>query len=838
VILKSTTDERVSWEVDSTSSKPFTLLEQLEPRILLSGDGLLNIAPDPLDSLLDNMPQIVQYAEVLDTSEQAEEQAPSDTHNSDIYPPIFTLSADDESVETAESPAGLDEALGQEVSALTGQIEAGHSEQNSAVVIETTVDEFENNETVITTEDENLPVNIDENISTEEATSIEIRGPPANELEDDLSNANLEDVALQTQNSVLDEYAAEMQPDGTVELPGLYLVDPTVDYFDGQIVYLDFGGVENVTYDGPVVVEGIDIPEFSAEAVGLSGQEQEIISQILTTLKFTFEGSGVIFTLTEPEAGIEYSTIYIGGDDSAFAGFGSFIGLAEKVDAGNLDLSDNALVFSENIVSADSDSNSIAAGIAGLIAHEVGHLLGYRHLETDDAGLLDSLAVVSNGVTATLVGEDQPNTWTIIGPNIVNLNGITYYGAKNLVGGGGDDVFVFSLGASVEGNIDGGGGHNTLDYSAFRISPYDPGIVLNLENGAATGVAGISNIQTIIGSAGEDWLLGSASDTTWNVTANNAGNVGGLTFTNVENLIGAAQNEDTFVFEQGGAIDGIINGGIDGFDTLVINGGSFDSVVYTATGPTSGTIERDGDVITYAGLEPIADNMSATDRVITTGDLDDQARLTDNGVNLTLESTSAIPTFESITFAQPTNSLTINLGDDLGIPILSKDVLTINSFDAAGVNLTVNGEDGKDEVNIVGVISAGDVTINAETITVSSTVTATGNVTLNTEKSDDGSIGIDGIIVSLPSVEIDLTGATLNVIGDVQLVATATAEIDSTTFTLGPVTGATINVFPDASILLSGTTITAASLSAEAKSVVNIMGKDEAAIPIAKQTRR
>ncbi len=91
MILKSTTDERVSWEVDSTSSKPFTLLEQLEPRILLSGDGLLNIAPDPLDSLLDNMPQIVQYAELLETNEQAEQNVPSEIPNTDVYLPLYTF---------------------------------------------------------------------------------------------------------------------------------------------------------------------------------------------------------------------------------------------------------------------------------------------------------------------------------------------------------------------------------------------------------------------------------------------------------------------------------------------------------------------------------------------------------------------------------------------------------------------------------------------------------------------------------------------------------------------------------------------------------------------------
>ena len=62
------------------------------------------------------------------------------------------------------------------------------------------------------------------------------------------------------------------------DLPGLHLVDPPVEHFDGQIIYLDFDGAEDVTYNGPVVVEGIDIPSFSTEAAGLSGQEQQVIS--------------------------------------------------------------------------------------------------------------------------------------------------------------------------------------------------------------------------------------------------------------------------------------------------------------------------------------------------------------------------------------------------------------------------------------------------------------------------------------------------------------------------------------------------------------------------------
>ena len=57
--------------------------------------------------------------------------------------------------------------------------------------------------------------------------------------------------------------------------------------------------------------------------------------------------------------------------------------------------------------------------------------------------------------------------------------------------------------------------------------------------------------------AGEDTLTGSAADTTWNIDAADAGKVDGVSFQGVENLQGATDNKDTFVFLAGGSIDEI-----------------------------------------------------------------------------------------------------------------------------------------------------------------------------------------------------------------------------------------------------------------------------------------
>ncbi len=107
----------------SAYSRP-TMFKTLEQRILLSGDSLLNIAPDPLqDALFDTMPQVVQYAELLETNEQVEEEInpeldSPDALNADIYQSIFTFSlsdddADDEPLDVhSDSGDYFNETLG------------------------------------------------------------------------------------------------------------------------------------------------------------------------------------------------------------------------------------------------------------------------------------------------------------------------------------------------------------------------------------------------------------------------------------------------------------------------------------------------------------------------------------------------------------------------------------------------------------------------------------------------------------------------------------------------------------------------------------------------------
>ena len=395
-----------------------------------------------------------------------------------------------------------------------------------------------------------------------------------------------------------------------------------------------------------------------------------------------------------------------------------------------------------------------------------------------------------------------------------------------------------------------GDGWSTINASGDALVSYaflDPRLKLTVDAGAGDDSFALNGVDEALlgkvllsGGAGGDAVTGPPADTDWYITAHNAGHVSGVSFVEVENLYGSADNEDTFFVSATGGLSGVMDGGPGGFDSLVLDGGTFQTVIYAASGPTSGTITRDGQVLTYDGLEPITDNTTVADLIISTvgplGDnIDDRATLTENfDGTQTLAPVSPFLTFESITFNNPTNSLTVNLLGDTDLPVVSKDVLTIASLNIGGADLIVNGGDGKDEIFATGGIGAGDVTINAELITISGIIAATGSIILNADDEDDGHIDppgelLDGLFVSLPKAVIDLTGATLTAGGAVTLTADAVANISASPSTIASTVDASlIMVIPTASIKLDGTSLTAASLAAMASANITVAFQDAA----------
>ena len=108
------------------------------------------------------------------------------------------------------------------------------------------------------------------------------------------------------------------------------------------------------------------------------------------------------------------------------------------------------------------------------------------------------------------------------------------------------------------------------------------------------------------------------------------------------------------------------------------------------------TVDFDGSLVSYTGLEPIFDNTTAANRVFTVSNAGNhQVRVANDtttaGRSL-VESTGG-PGFETVRFNNPTASLVVNSGN-------GNDTVTIEPMDGAfTASLTVNGQDGNDTVN-------------------------------------------------------------------------------------------------------------------------------------------
>jgi len=309
-----------------------------------------------------------------------------------------------------------------------------------------------------------------------------------------------------------------------------------------------------------------------------------------------------------------------------------------------------------------------------------------------DPGFAAPVTLAGGVGSDTLAGADAANAWEINASDAGTLNVTTgFMGFENLSGGAQTDVFTLTVDASLSGVLDGG--------------------------------------------AGSDALVGPARDTAWFVTGADAGTVtdqeSGRTlaqFAAIENLTGADNADDGFVIESGASVSGVVYGGAGGADSLVVRGDPADALIVPDAGG-SGTATVNGTTVTYAGLDGLVQSPTAVDKIISGTVADDNFVLdADSGSAGHLRLSSANPNLlfwlnsgfsSSLSFADPTGSLTVNLK-------FGNDTLTLDALDPGFTgSLIVNGNFGNDEAVVAAdlVLPGGDLTINAEQITIDDGVT-------------------------------------------------------------------------------------------------------------------
>ncbi|MCE9528620.1 MAG: tandem-95 repeat protein [Planctomycetales bacterium] len=284
------------------------------------------------------------------------------------------------------------------------------------------------------------------------------------------------------------------------------------------------------------------------------------------------------FTFTPTANAGEYALIVNGISQGAFAPTGS----VQIYGGGGVD----SLVLNGN-----NSANGFEVRSDSLVLNALpffDHGIASRKINALGSG--DTIAVFGGGASIdggaaadTLVATGTvSHDWIITAQNSGSLDGLVFFSqVEQLIGGSGNDTFHFANGVGVGGTIDGGGGSDSLDYSAFSTS-----MSMNLQSGTATKTGGISSIESVTGGQAVDSLSGPDAVNSWISSGANAGSINGaFSYDSIENLIGGNQ-ADTFVISGLTQISGNINGG-GGADVLQYTNGANNLVnlgTHTASG--------------------------------------------------------------------------------------------------------------------------------------------------------------------------------------------------------------------------------------------------------------
>jgi hypothetical protein len=261
---------------------------------------------------------------------------------------------------------------------------------------------------------------------------------------------------------------------------------------------------------------------------------------------FTLSANGAVSTLQRDGAG-----------DLTFDGLGQMILYVPKGGGNHLNVRSVAPNVFLNLTVSSGDVavlGSQAPNQGGTLANVLGEVSFSSEAQGASTVILDDSG--DTGTAARRVAIAPLPAADGIGSSVTGLFGDpaaeTFWrlnpgSSVSILGGAGDKTFA--LQGAVQNaalSIDGGGGTNTLDYSA-----YTGDVTVDLALGTATELAGISNIQNVTGGQGNNLLIGDANA---NVLRGGAGR-------NI--LIGGAGADQLF----GGGGDNLLIGGGTVYDS-------------------------------------------------------------------------------------------------------------------------------------------------------------------------------------------------------------------------------------------------------------------------------
>ncbi len=141
---------------------------------------------------------------------------------------------------------------------------------------------------------------------------------------------------------------------------------------------------------------------------------------------------------------------------------------------------------------------------------------------------------------------------------------------ENVVGGSGDDTFIFLDNASTTGTLDAGAGTNTLLYSQYTTA-----VTVNLTAGTGTGAGSVLNFQNVSGGSGNDTLTGTAGA---NRITGNSG----------DDVLNGGDGDDAYIFADGWGSDTINETAGQGSDSVDFSAATSALRFIIATGAVTG----------------------------------------------------------------------------------------------------------------------------------------------------------------------------------------------------------------------------------------------------------
>jgi filamentous hemagglutinin family protein len=202
-----------------------------------------------------------------------------------------------------------------------------------------------------------------------------------------------------------------------------------------------------------------------------------------------------------------------------------------------------------------------------------------------------------NTDTLSFTTSTSNNTWYIYADTTGSVGNITTFSnIANLVGGTGNDHFIFSDGAVLNGRIYGG----TVGTKTLDLGLYSTPVVMtvgDVNRGTSTGVTGgYEGINALIGGFGNGTFSVNPGGSIASITGGNGSNTFQLLGGNVTTGITGGSGVDNFVFADGAGITGTINGGAGGTNTLNFSAYTAGNpLTFNVTGDNTGTTSKTGN---------------------------------------------------------------------------------------------------------------------------------------------------------------------------------------------------------------------------------------------------